>query len=127
MSDIDQIPDKNYHVQPDRNNPMVGFIHQLQGIHNQHKESAKYEDNVLDYNRLPLKDQKKKQAQRPKIFQQIAPTVATQTLQAAEKFQNYASNLSHNMYIRNQVLSLLTLAFVVFAIVLVLRTKYFFW
>lgn len=126
MGDIDQIPDKNYHIQPDRNNPMVGFINQLDGLHKQHKESAKYEDNVLDYNQRPLKDQREKQAQRPLIYQQIPPSVATQTLQAAEKFHNYASDLSNDMYVRNQVFTLLTIALVVFTIIFVLRTKNFF-
>lgn len=39
------------------------LMYSLEHINNQFKENAKYEDNVMDYNKKPLKSQLKKQAQ----------------------------------------------------------------
>lgn len=110
-----------YSVFVDHGDPMAERHRRIDHLIAQHKESAKYEDPVLDYNMIPLKDQLHKQAQIPAVNIQQQSEVAKQN-QAKEKilelstnterFCNYTKRLDYQMYLRDQILTLLLIALV---------------
>ena len=65
----------NINVLVDRGSVIDSLHKRIDHLAEQHKESSKYENNVVDYNNLPLKNQKKKQAQQATINIQVKPKI----------------------------------------------------
>lgn len=113
----------NFSIFIDRGDPMAQRHRRLDNLIAQHRESSRFEDGVIDYNKLPLSDQLKKQAQLATVNIQRKPPIVKENEQKvlAEAFRNHTRRLGHQMYFRTQVLTLLNIALFTFILILGLR------
>lgn len=70
----------SFEVVDSKNNPISQLKYKLEHLHRQTKELSKYDDDVLDYNHIPVKIVPQEQAQPAKVHLQRMPKI--------ESFQN---------------------------------------
>lgn len=91
------------------------LLYTLTHLQKQQKESSKYDDNVIDYNDVPLSSQPQNQAQQARVPLPRKPKVANITK------ETFYVGHKRSLVLRNNILAFFLVAIILLLFFLILR------